>query len=170
MGDAISTYGMMSRAYFNLSHGEKVASSVFAALVAGMVLPLIGDLIKGQRPKDDEDWGWWLGKQAAWNLPSSIPLARDIANSMASDRDYQFSPVIGAINKGKAFTKTTVKMASGESDLEWGDYFTRGLSAIGPFTGLPGTSQTTTTLRYLNDVSEGNEEFNLYNAVMGKPK
>lgn len=158
MGDATAIYNMMSGSAFDIAQGKNRMNAVFTMVMAGMIIPLLGDLIKGKWPKDDDDEkAAWLAKQAAWNLPSSIPLVRDVASAMESGRDYQFTPLASALNKGAKFASKDIPKAM-EGDVEWDNFFMHGLDAAGTLSGLPGTGQAMTTLRYARDLESGKED------------
>jgi hypothetical protein len=168
MGDAIATYGMLSRGAFEAGQGRNYGRSAFAAIMAGMIIPLLGDLIKNRGPQDDENKAAWAAKQMAWSMPSSIPIARDVAQALQTGQDYKFTPLANAFNK---IVQKPFKMATGEQDHEWEDWFLTGLDSVGTAAGLPGTSQVMTSGRYLRDVQKGKQEFNPVDAVLGpQPK
>jgi hypothetical protein len=151
MGDAVSVYGMMSRSVHNVANGEKVAASAFAFLMAGMILPVIADAVKGKMPEDDEDKAAWALRKAFFGLPSSIPLVRDVAGSLESGFAYSFSPIASQIAKIPRFA---AKYA-GDKDIDEESLALDLVDLIGGFAGLPGTGQAMTTLRYLKAVDEG---------------
>lgn len=151
MGDAVSVYGMMSRSVHNVANGEKIAASAFAFLMAGMILPVIADAVKGKMPEDDEDKAAWALRKAFFGLPSSIPLVRDVAGSLESGFAYSFSPIASQIAKIPRFA---AKYA-GDKDIDEESLALDLVDLIGGFAGLPGTGQAMTTLRYLKAVDEG---------------
>jgi hypothetical protein len=168
MGDAVATFGMLSRAAFEMGQERNVGRSAFAALMVGMIIPILGDLLKNRGPQDDESKAAWAAKQMAWNLPSSIPILRDVTGAMQGGRDYQFSPIVGAINRTIVHP---IQRVGSDRPMEWEDWFLTGMDSAGTITGMPGTSQGMTIGRYLRAVQQGKEQFNPIDAVLGpQPK
>ena len=155
MGDTTSTYGIMNKGVRDIAAGKNMGKSLFTMTLIGMMLPLLGDLIKNRGPKDDEDKVWWATKGALMNAPSSIPILRDISQALQSGQDYKFSPVAGAIDKAVKTARMGAKLADPDSSVEWDDFFVHGLDSVGTLAGIPGTSQAKTTLGYVHDVQTG---------------
>jgi len=156
LGDAKATYGMMNEGIRDIFAGRNKASSAFMLMMVGMLIPILGQLIKNRGPKDDEDKYWWLAKNAALSLPNSIPILRDISQALESGRDYKFSPMATTIDKSVKAARVPGKLIEGEE--EWDDAFLTMFDATGTLLGLPGTSQAVTTTKYLKKVSTGEEQ------------
>lgn len=165
MGDATSAYGTMNEGVRQIAMGKDTGSHLFKMAMVGMVLPILGQLIKNRGPRDDEDKAWWATKNALLSLPSSIPIARDIAQSLDSGQDYKFTPVANAIDKAVKSVRLAGKMTQGKA--EWDDVFMHAFDAAGTLGGLPGTSQVMTSTNYLRDVKKGKKPApkNSYEAI-----
>jgi hypothetical protein len=54
---------------------------------------VLGSLLAGQGPEEDENKLWWATKQVMIYPLVGIPIIKDIANSIESGFDYKFSPI-----------------------------------------------------------------------------
>lgn len=153
MGDAVAAYGILSNAAFD--GRRNWGRNTFAVLVASMVLPVLGELIKGKMPDDDEDKLLWAAKKAAFGLPSSVPVLRDVMSAVESGRDYSFTPLVNTLNKGVRALRGAANAAAGEA--EWDGPAADAAEVLATLAGIPGTSQVATTLKYLKAVSEGEQ-------------
>lgn len=173
MGDATATYGTLNEGVRQIGLGKNVGTHLFKMAMVGAILPLVGQLIKNRGPQDQEDKVWWAVKNGLLSMPSSLPIARDIAQSLDSGMDYKFSPIDSAINKGVKAVRTTGKVFQGKAD--WEDAFTQGIDAAGTLLGVPGTSQAMTSLNYQNRVRKGKlpkpktTVENIKNTILGPP-
>lgn len=155
MGDASASYGIMNEGVRNISMGKDVGRQVFKMAMVGMILPVVGQLIKNRGPRKDEDKAWWSTKAMLLSLPSSIPIARDIAQALETGADYKFSPIAGAIDKAVKAVRTAGAWSQGNK--EWDDVFMQGFDAAGTLTGVPGTSQIMTSAKYMRDLKSGKQ-------------
>ncbi len=175
MGDATSAWGLMNKSFNKVAEGDQVAKNLWTMALVGMIAPIAGDLIKMRGPQDDEDKAWWAAKKALLSLPSSIPIARDIAQAMDSGMDYKFTPLSNVVNKGLIAYKSAGGAMDQSKPATWEDAFVHALDAAGTLAGVPGTSQVMTTVNYLRDIEKGKRprptsdlEF-ASNLVMGPP-
>lgn len=135
---------------------------------------VMGELIVGRGPDDDEDPAEWAIRKTLIYPMMSIPLLRDIASSVESGYDYRFTPMATGLEKISKLAVQTGKLADGEA--EWGDYAVNAASTIGYASGVPGTAQMTASGKYLWRVAEGEErpeniaELIGYTAVGKKPE
>lgn len=59
-----------------------------------VLLPaVLGSLISGQGPDEDENAAWWATKQVMLYPTVGLPVIRDVAGHIESGFDYKFSPV-----------------------------------------------------------------------------
>ena len=140
-----------------------------------MIPAVMGDLIVGRGPDDEEDYPAWLARKVLMYPLMSIPLLRDIASSLESGYDYKFTPLASGLEKLYKLGKSVVKTVSDEKDMEWGSFAVKAAETIGYLAGVPGTAQVSATGKYLWRVSEGEEEADnfaelLFYAAMGKRK
>ena len=175
LGDATATWGLLNNAFKNTVAGKEVARSLWTMAMVGMIVPILGDLVKARGPQDDQDKLWWAGKKALLSLPSSIPILRDVVQAMDSGMDYKFTPVANALNKAVIATRAVTGSADDSSATTWEDAFVHTLDALGTLGGVPGTSQAMTSINYLQDIQKGKRsrpESNLEfykNIVLGPP-
>lgn len=121
-----------------------------------MVPAILGELILGRGPDDDEDPAAWAIRKVLLYPMMSVPVLRDVVSSIDSGFDYRFSPMATLFDKvGKAATATGKLFTD---DIEWGDYSLKVAETIGYVFGVAGTAQMSATGKYLWRVSEGEEQ------------
>lgn len=138
-----------------------------------MVPAVLGELILGRGPDDDEDPAAWTIRKVLLYPMMTVPVLRDVVSSIDSGFDYRFSPMASLFEKiGKAATSTG-KLFEGK--VEWDEYSIKVAETIGYVFGVAGTAQMSATGKYLWRVSEGEEQPDnlaelLYYAAVGKRK
>ena len=139
-----------------------------------MIPAVMGDLIVGRGPSDDDDDKalWAIRKVLLYPL-MSVPLLRDIAASLDSGFDYKFSPIAAGFEKLAKTLTALPKVVEG--DMEWPDFALKAADTIGYVFGVAGTSQLTASGKYLWRVSEGEESPDnlaelIFYAINGKRK
>lgn len=125
------------------------------AMFTVMIPAVMGDLLVGRGPDDDEDELLWIIRKMLLYPTLSIPIIRDITSSLESGYDYRFSPIATGFEKIGGLAKSTGKLYEG--DMEWGDYCIKATDTIGFAVGVPGTTQATRTAKYLWRVEQGDE-------------
>ena len=139
-----------------------------------VVPPLMGALLTGKGPGEDDDWGLWALKNVVVNLFGGIPIARDIANGVANGRGYQFSPATRAVETLFKAGKDALS-ATGLRDADVSDrWLKHATETAGYVFGLP-TGQASTTVQYLWDVMDGDQRPDgvldfLRGVTLGPPK
>jgi hypothetical protein len=139
-----------------------------------MVPAVLGELILGRGPDEDEEPEAWAIRKVLLYPFMSVPLLRDVVSAMDSGYDYRFSPIATVFDKiGRAATDTGELFT--EDDIDWGDYAANVAQTIGYVFGVAGTAQVAATSKYLWRVSEGEENPDniaelLAYALLGKRK
>jgi len=158
MGDLVANYGIINQSVGNLSHRKKAFASSFAIVMAGVVIPVLGSIIKGwmkgDLPDDEEEWKRWLYRKAAFSLPSTMPIVRDVAQAIDSGRDTQFTPLATAINR---LVVRPAQMLTSDQDIEWDEFTGTMLESVGTMAGAP-AGQASITGGYLYDIYTGEED------------
>lgn len=144
---------------------HRAGASDVPALVARawwllVVPPILSQVLSGNGPDDDEDWGTWSFKQVLFNMLGPIPGVRDIAqpawDKMAGNHgfDYQLSPVQRAAQTAVNTLGDFSKIAQGEETKR----ATRDvLETAGYATGLvPG--QVASSAQFLVDIGSGDAD------------
>lgn len=135
----------------------KVAKSILAYCLSG----ILGNLLVGRGPKDDEDWREWAILKALIGIPELIPVVGDAVKAGVAHlqgkplASQQYSPVFGAILKpfvAGAEIKKQVQEGGNAADAAFST-----IDAVGTWTGFPGTAQTLKTSKYLKRLKEGEE-------------
>ena len=141
--------------------GEKNGKRLAKGLLAYFLSGIIGNLLVGRGPKDDEEWYEWATLKGLIGIPELVPFVGDLAKmglAKAQGKpvfNQQFSPVFTAMLK-PFVAAGEIRQAATEGD-GWDDAAFSTLDAAGTFAGLPGTAQTLKTSKYLNRLSEGEE-------------
>lgn len=135
---------------------------------------VMGELILGRGPDDDEDPAAWAIRKVLLYPLMTLPVLRDVASSIDSGFDYRFSPMASLFEKIVMAVEATGKIIT-DDDKEWGDYAARVADTIGYVFGVAGTAQISSTGKYLWRVSEGEEQPDnlaelLAYALLGKRK
>jgi hypothetical protein len=142
-----------------------------ARMLALVVLPAVmGELLAGRGPEEDEDETWWAIRKMLLYPLASIPILKEGAGvveasmisltgegEMAFEPNWRLSPVAGSIEQlGRTFMKTSDVVAGNQdfNDVAW-DL----LNASGYIFGLP-TRQVQISGEYVMDVinDEANPE------------
>lgn len=189
MGDMTSNYNMMRNAGHKAKGLGGFVTQFTPSVLLVMAGAIIGDMLKGQGPDDDEDKVQWYLRKAAMAPFQTIPGLRDGARALDAKlaskpfSDYQFTPAFAAIQKAINAIDITVDMLGEEKDVEAFDWAVKAGEAIGYAFGIGGTAQAASTTKYLRRVNEGEAVEGAivditgsegaqvaYNATMGKPK
>lgn len=140
-----------------------------ARLLALVVLPAVmGDLLAGRGPGEDEDETWWSIRKILLYPLATIPVLRDFSGYMEAGiikasgegemkfaPSYKLSPVVGALEKIARLPGKAADVATGEKEFDevaWDIFETSGYVF-----GLP-TAQPRITGEYLLNLLSGNED------------
>jgi hypothetical protein len=135
-----------------------------ARLLALVVLPaVLGDLLAGRGPDEDEDGTWWAIRKALLYPIASVPFLRDFAGviegklidavgegEMRHRPTIQITPIVSAMNKVWDTYANKVPDAI-QGNREWDDVAWDSLEASGYVFGLP-TAQLRISGEYVTDV------------------
>lgn len=139
-----------------------------ARLLALVVLPaVIGDLLAGRGPDDDEDSVWWAIRKILLYPLATIPVIRDMAGYLEAGMikitgegemryapTYKLSPVVGGIEKVLSIPGKLTRANAGDvpvDDALW-DVF----EATGYVAGMP-TAQVRITGEWMLDTLAGDD-------------
>lgn len=107
-----------------------------------LVVPtLLGALLSGQGPEDDEEWWLWASRNVGFGVFSGIPWARDIANAASNEiagksfGGAKLSPVQGIGEGTIRLFKDAVKLVEGKETSKTS--IKNAFNVTGLFTGLP---------------------------------
>lgn len=141
-----------ARAVRSVGEAMDVLAQSFWLLV---VPQLLGQLLTGQGPDDDEDWGSWAARNIFFGLFSGLPWFRDAANTvnnMAGGKgNYggaKLSPVQGVWDTLIHTGKDVASLINGDDTSETGIKYA--FNSVGLILGLP-TGQVGTTSQFLWD-------------------
>jgi hypothetical protein len=140
-----------------------------ARLMALVVFPaIIGELLAGRGPDDDEDEVWWAARKVMLYPMATIPVVRDFSGltekwminvigdgEMEFAPSYRLSPIVGAIEKVSKIPSKIGDVVVGDKefdDVAW-DIF----ESSGYVLGLP-TAQARITGEYLQNLLSGEAE------------
>lgn len=137
-----------------------------ARSIALVILPaVLGELLAGRTPDDDEDKTLWAIRKMLLYPFASVPLIRDLANwklepelakasggNMQFQPGYKFTPIISAVEKIGGMPDKLIDGWTGARP--WDDVAWDELEASGYLLGLP-TAQVRITGSYLYDLFTG---------------
>lgn len=137
-----------------------------ARSIALVILPaVLGELLAGRGPDDDEDKTLWSIRKMLLYPFASVPLIRDLANwklepelakasggNMQYQPGYKFTPIISAVEKILGMPEKLIDGLTGARP--WDDVAWDELEASGYLFGLP-TAQVRITGSYLYDLFTG---------------
>ena len=125
-----------------------------------VVPPLMAQILGGNGPDDDEDWGFWAFKQMLFQSLGPIPGVRDVASPLVEGLtggkpfDYQFTPIQRSFQSLVESARDVHKMIEGEDAKR---PVRNALEVAGYWTGLvPG--QIATSTQFLVDVANGEQD------------
>jgi hypothetical protein len=149
-------YGRLRNAGRMVAVGqESFADLAWRSFLLVLIPATIQELLVARGPDDDEEPAWWALRKILAYPFMTVPIVRDIANSLDSGRDYQLTPVAQAIGTTVKVARTAGKVAMGDRDPE--DLLFPLVDLGGYAVGLP-TGQAKVTARYLWDVLKEGEE------------
>lgn len=138
----------------------------FTALV--IIPAVLGDLLAGRGPDDDEDEAMWAARKILLYPVATVPVVRDLSGYMEAglieatgegemrfQPSYKLSPVVGAIEKIARVPGKLYDVSTGNKDADevaWDIFETSGYVL-----GLP-TAQPRITGEYLTDLLSGNAD------------
>jgi len=156
-GDLNVWYNIVSSSAGGEKKGTKITKSLLAYFLSG----ILGNLLVGRGPKDDDDWREWAILKALLGIPELVPILGDTMKVGVAKLQgkpvfsQQYSPVFGAILKpfaAAAEAKQEIEEGGNEADAAFGV-----IDAVGTWSGFPGTSQLLKTSKYLRRVYTGEE-------------
>lgn len=101
--------------HFEVKNGITSKSKAAAIILATAFFQgVVGDLLTGQGPDDDENLLAWMGKSTLGFGTSGLPLIRDIVSSWTGGRVYSLSPLAQTINKVTSLPKTAKGIVEGK--------------------------------------------------------
>lgn len=150
--------GRSARDASTASDFAMIAARSFFLMVAPVI---IGSLISGQGPKEDEDWTLWALRKVGTNLFAGIPGVRDVSNYVERKwsgefASYQATPAARAVDVIERTASDAFKglgLRDGEVSDNWVKH---ALETSGYVFGLP-TGQIGSTTQFLWDVSSGRQ-------------
>jgi hypothetical protein len=158
-------YGQVRDIAHQVNGWGDVPKMTYGMALAVVVPSLIGSLVTGHGPKDDENVGLWAAKRALLFSSDTIPLVRDVAAAMDRGGDVKFNPLMDVMSKG---TKAALGATADKDDKDWTGIGLNALETSGDLAGIPGTGQAVKPLRYLDNVNKGKiDNPNVWDAFAG---
>jgi hypothetical protein len=158
-------YGQVRDIAHQVNGWGDVPKMTYGMALAVVVPSLIGSLVTGHGPKDDENVGLWAAKRALLFSSDTIPLVRDVAAAMDRGGDVKFNPLMDVMSKG---TKAALGATADKDDKDWTGIGLNALETAGDLAGVPGTGQAVKLLRYLDNMNKGKiENPNVWDAFAG---
>jgi len=133
-----------------IARGEFLKVMSFA--VGSLMVPaMVEAMVAGHAPRQDESWFGWAGKAILGQVAATVPFVRDLASAAMHGRDYEFSPVVAAVNNVIHFAAKDVPAMFDDDKAMTGGELKRAMTAGGLVTGV-GTGQLATSAQYVWDV------------------
>jgi hypothetical protein len=158
-------YGQVRDIAHQVNGLSDIPKMTYGLALAVVVPSLVGAMVTGHGPKDDENKGLWAAKRALLFSADTMPLVRDVASAMDGDGDVKFNPLMNVLSKG---TKATQEAFSDKESKDWSGIGLNYLETAGDLSGMPGTTQVMKPLHYLHQMSEGKvQNPNAWDALVG---
>jgi hypothetical protein len=140
---------------FEARQGTRTVVSAAASMFAlAFFQGVVGDLLTGKGPDEDENTAAWMAKSTLGFGVSSFPVIRDTIGSALSGHAGSLSPAWQAINAGRQLGSSVVGAATG--DKEVGSVVKSALTATGYLMGIP-VKPITKQGAYLWNLADGTE-------------
>lgn len=160
-------YNVVAERAVEAKRGERTIPQLVASAIYLWFLPaVLGALMTGQGPDDDENYAAWAAKQTLLMPFSMVVGVRDVASALFSGYDYRMTPIQSAVETIVQGFRAGFKGAAEGEISEYGQK--QILYTAGYLTGLP-TAQAWNMLDYLRDYVNGEKEgFSLYEFLVKK--
>lgn len=140
---------------FEAKQGSRTVASAAAAMLAvAFFQGVVGDLLTGKGPDEDENTAAWMAKSTLGFGVSGFPVIRDTLGAALSGHAGSLSPAWQAINAGRQAAGAVTGLATG--DKEAGAAAKSIVTAGGYLFGVP-TKPLTRQGSYLYNVAVGEE-------------
>ncbi|NMZ19710.1 hypothetical protein HBO08_22100 [Pseudomonas rhodesiae] len=140
---------------FEAKQGSRTVASAAAAMLAvAFFQGVVGDLLTGKGPDEDENTAAWMAKSTLGFGVSGFPVIRDTLGAALSGHAGSLSPAWQAINAGRQAAGAVTGLATG--DKEAGAAAKSIVTAGGYLLGVP-TKPLTRQGSYLYNVAVGEE-------------
>lgn len=141
---------------FEARQGSRTVASAAASMLAlAFFQGVIGDLLTGKGPEEDENTAAWMAKSTLGFGVSGFPVIRDTIGSALSGHAGSLSPAWQAINAGRQLTSAVAGAATGDKDP--GQVVKSAVTASGYLLGIP-VKPITRQGTYLWDIATGDEQ------------
>ncbi|MCG9045080.1 MuF-C-terminal domain-containing protein [Laribacter hongkongensis] len=152
-------YQMEKRSFRNVKSIQDMPKFVADQMLLWFVPAILGELVAGRGPGEDEDWSDWFAdnwwKIATYPAQTVVGL-RDIIGAINSPFGYEISPVARALEAVPELVNRAADMATGERDLKRSDV-KLAVDLAGTWMALP-SSQAWITGSYLYDLATDQED------------
>jgi len=128
---------------------------------------VLSELMTGRGPEEDEDELEWAVRKVVLYPLLGVPLLRDMAGSVESGYDYQFTPIGNVGKAGVQLAETSYDLL--QVDAEFSDFAVDATKAAGYFIGLP-SGQVLTTHKHIMETMEGDTDFNPWYLLIREQK
>lgn len=140
---------------FEAKQGSRTVASAAAAMLAvAFFQGVVGDLLTGKGPDEDENTAAWMAKSTLGFGVSGFPVIRDTIGAALSGHAGSLSPAWQAINAGRQAGAAVAGLATGDKDA--GSAAKSVVTAGGYLLGVP-TKPLTRQGSYLYNIAVGEE-------------
>ena len=161
-------WNQISGQVHDVRNGGGIGKFTYGMLMAAVIPPILGQLVTGHGPKDDENAGLWAAKRALLFPVETLPLFGNVLQGMEGRGDTSFSPLQGMAERA---AKAGAHATSNSDEKDWTAIEMDGMQSAMDAFGVVGTDQTFKTARYARQASKGNiESPNVWDAVAGSAR
>lgn len=147
--------------------GGTAGNLAYGAIMAAIIPAVMGPLITGRGPKDDENPGVWAAKRALLFPAETMALLNIGVEAIENKGDVRLSPIVSTAERG---FKAAVHAGADKEDKDWTGIGMDALQSTMEAFGVSGADQLFKTGRYARRASEGEiADPNAWDAVAGAP-
>lgn len=140
----------------------------YGLAMASIIPAVLGQLITGHGPRDDENPGLWAAKKALLFPAETIPLLGNIIQGIEQHGDVSFSPLASMAER---IAKAGAHAASDSEDKDWTGIGMDTLQTVMDAYGVVGTDQLFKTAKYARKVENDQvADPNIWDAITGAPR
>ena len=161
-------WNQMSGLASEARNGGGLGKLTYGMLMAAVIPAVLGQLVTGHGPKDDENAGLWAAKRALLFPAETVPVLGNVVEGMEGKGDISFSPLQGMAERA---AKAGAHAASDSDDKDWTGIGMDGVQSAMDAFGVVGTDQAAKIIRYARKASNGEiDSPNVWDAVAGSAR
>jgi hypothetical protein len=145
-------YNQIQGAASSFRDGGGVGKLTYGAIMAAIIPAIMGPLITGRGPKEDENVAGWAAKRALLFPAETMAILNIGVEALENGGDVRFTPIVGTIERA---AKAGVHATADKEDKDWAGIGMDELQSSMEAFGVSGTDQAFKIGRYAKKVNEG---------------